>query len=223
MKNKTSGSCSGNTCSQDSCPTGDCSTCTSGPRLPPGILSKYDIDAPTADGILIWAEIDGDRIERSVHGLIGKAASLDAGRVFAVIFGDADRRSLCGELFEYGVDTVYHIRNTDLNGFRKDHFTTAMNEVSERVNPIAVFISGTLNGRALASSMAVKTNAEYVTDCTDVTVTAGEISISGTFGGPRNVTMDPRPVLSFIPGSFGTPGKQVGRKGTIMNRPFKTA
>jgi len=189
--------CSKDTCGQDQ----DCSTC-SGPRLPPGILSEYDLESSIDDGILIWAEIDDyGKAESSVYEIIGKAKQIDAGRVFAVLFGDADRKNLYNELFEYGVDTVYHIRNAVLNQYRPDDYVKAIRDVSERVKPAAIFISGTVRGNELAPMVSRKTGMQYSVDLEGLDV-------------PK--------VVSIIPGTFSMPDRDVGRRGSAMNIPFKT-
>ena len=189
--------CSKDTCGQDQ----DCSTC-SGPRLPPGILSEYDINAPIDDGILIWAEADDNgKIESSVYEIIGKAKELDAGRVFAVLFGDAERKLLYSDLFEYGVDTVYHIRNVVLNQYRPDDYVKAIKDVSERVKPAAILISGTVRGNELAPMVSKKTGMQYSVDLKGLDV-------------PK--------VVSIIPGTFAMPERDIGRRGSAMNIPFRT-
>ena len=188
--------CSKDTCGQDQ----DCSTC-SGPRLPPGILSEYDINAATDDGILIWVETDDSgKVEESVYEIIGKAKELDMGRVFAVLFGDADRKSLYNELFEYGVDTVYHIRNAVLNECRPDDYVKAIKDVSVRVKPAMILISGTVRGNELAPMVSEKTGMQY----------------SVGLEGP-----DVPKVASIIPGTFAISDRNVGRRGSAMNIPFR--
>ena len=189
--------CSKDTCGQDQ----DCSTC-SGPRLPPGILSEYDINAPIDDGILVWAETDDmGKTENSVYEIIGKAKELDMGRVFAVLFGDADRKNLYNELFEYGVDTVYHIRNVVLNQYRPDDYVKAIKDVSERVKPVAILISGTVRGNELAPMVSKKTGMQY------------SVGLKG---------LDVPKVVSIIPGTFAMPERDIGRRGSAMNIPFRT-
>ena len=200
-------SCS-KSCTQEQCSTGDCSTCTSAPRLPPGILSRYDIDGSTADGILVWAEVDdNEKIEPSVYEILGEARRLKAGRIFAVLFGDAEKKLLYSDLFEYGVDTIYHIRNGDLNPFRPNDYTMAIIDVTERTNPAMIMISGTVKGNELAPLIAKSLGAEYLQDDKNIPITA----------------VSPPKVLSFAPKTFKAPEREVGRKGTAMNRQFKTS
>ena len=195
------GSRSKDQCTKDSCSTGDCSTCSSAPRLPPGILSEYDINARTSDGILTWAEVNDDgMMESSVYGVLGRAKEMNAGRSFAILFGGVERKILYNDLFEHGVDTIYHIRNTSLDKFRPDDYATAINDVSDRIVPSAIFISGTVRGKELAPIVADKTGMGCFEDIGDMNV--------------------PHIVL-FANGVLKIPERETGRRGTVMNRQFR--
>lgn len=212
--------CSSGSCSTGSCPSDSSSPCSSENRLPPGILAQYDLDKPTADGSLVWLETEdgsGTEIMRSVIEIIGKIKQLDAGRIFGVVFGDAERKNVYGEAFAYGVDTIYHIRNAELNSFYANTYAEAIADVTERVNPSLIAISSTERGKEVISKVAAKLNGNVVR-CNDLKRSdKGEIVV---------VSDDPQipkafPMIALIPqGSFTMPQREDGRKGTAINKPF---
>ena len=62
--------CSGGNCSSGSCSGGSCQS--DDDRLPPGMLSRYDLNQDTGLGSLIWAETVDSKIDDAVIKLIGK-------------------------------------------------------------------------------------------------------------------------------------------------------
>ena len=99
-------------CGSGSCSTGGCSDDKD--RLPPGMLSVYDLNQQTGLGTLIWAETrekDGEvTIEPAVLEILGRIKEISDDRVFAMITGSAEIKPLYKILFGHGVDTLYHTR-----------------------------------------------------------------------------------------------------------------
>jgi Electron transfer flavoprotein, alpha subunit len=180
------------TCSMSgSCDSGECPT-----RLPPGILSEYDLNRSVADGILVWLDVNDGVIEKTSLEAVSKAKELDNGRVFGILFGDGERRSLYSEAFEHGVDSLYHIRSPELNMFRKDAYAEGIKEIAERVQSAVLMIPSTENGNVLMKRISEIFKREF----------AGLRGSSGPF-----------PVLVRINANEFTAKKEIGRKGTAMN------
>ena len=139
-------------CGSGSCSTGGCSDDKD--RLPPGMLSVYNLNQQTGLGTLVWAETvrDGDSI--SIHPavleILGKIKSISDDRIFAMITGSVEIKPLYKTLFEHGVDTIYHIRNKDMETYRPETYAECLADLSDRVNPMSIIIPGTPEeGRSL--------------------------------------------------------------------------
>lgn len=192
---------------------GDCSDGTCGEvRLPPGILNEYNITDDVTDGtMIIISSYDDDSIGSSSE-LIGKAKDLDIGRVFAVVFGDASRKEIYNELFEYGVDTIYHIRSAVLNEFNAERYSSAVLDVIQRVRPSLVLAFATANGKEMMSNVA-SVMGEDVMQCKE----QGCDLMPASTAAQRTST--PRLVV-VEQGTFPTIVRQDGRKGTALNIPY---
>jgi len=181
------------TCSMsNSCDSGECPT----DRLPPGILSEYDLNRPVADGIAVWLEVSGNGIERTSLEAVGKAKELDKGRVFGILFGDSEKRSLYDEAFEHGVDTLYHIRFPRLNTFHGNAYAESIREIIERVQPAVLMIPSTDNGNVLMEKISKMFKRVF--------------SVVSEFSGSF-------PVLVSADLHEFTAKKEEGRKGTVIN------
>ena len=173
----------------DSCDSGECPT-----RLPEGMLSEYDLTRQATDGIAVWLE-STDSIGTVSLEAVGKARELDNGRVFGILFGDSEKRSLYSEAFEYGVDTIYHIRSPGLNTFRKDAYAEAIKEITEKVRSAALMIPNTDNGSILMDALSTIFGREF----------SDREELSGPF-----------PALVCVHPGNGVK-RQEGRKGTAIN------
>ena len=212
-----SGDCSSGSCSADK------------DRLPPGMLSVYDLNQRTGLGTLIWAETvetdEGTRIHPAVFEILGKIREISDDRIFAMITGSADIRPLYQELFEHGVDTVYHIRCRDMEVYHPEAYAEALSDLSRRVDPMLIMIAGTRRGREVAPLAAAMLGTGLTADCTEIQEENGSILMTRpAFGGDLFATIlcTGSPQMATVrPGIFmpGTPEK--GRKGTVISRPFR--
>jgi Electron transfer flavoprotein, alpha subunit len=180
------------TCSiSGSCDSGECPT----DRLPPGILSEYDLNRPVADGIAVWLETSVTIGKVSLEA-VSKAKELDRGRVFGILFGDGEKRTLYSEAFEHGVDTIYHIRSPELDVFNGDAYAQAIREITDRVQAAVLMIPSTDNGNVLMEKISKMFKREF--------------SDLNEFRGPF-------PVLVRVNCNGLTAKKEIGRKGTAIN------
>lgn len=208
-----------------SCSSGSCSDPN---RLPPGILSQYDINQDTASGTLIWAETVSDdgnlRLHRSVPEITCKARELNDDRLFAVIFGNGDVRPLYDELFSYGVDSLYHIRNRDLEVYHPEAYAEAIADLADRIRPAAILMCGTPRGREVAPLTAAMLRTGLTADCTALESDGRLLTMTRpAFGGNiiATISCNGFPQMATVrPGTFVTPEPHMERKGTAINRPF---
>ena len=206
------GDCSSGSCSSGSCSSGSCSNDKD--RLPPGMLSVYNLDQQTALGTLIWAETVGDgdiSIHPTVFEILGKITEMSDDRIFAVAVGSIALKPLYKELFEHGVDTLYHIRNRELWTFDPKGYAEVLADVSSRVNPRLIVIPGTSAGKDIASYLSEILGSDAVY----------EIDPSSADRMMSENTTDRYPKILIVrPGTF-TPKKPVhGRTGTMISRMF---
>lgn len=209
-----------------SCSTG---TCSGGVRLPPGITSVYDLDKDVERGTMVWAEVEGegDEARVSVASLeaISQAASLGDERVFAVMMGPANHRRLADPMFEFGADTVYHVRGQGVESFQALSYAQSISEIIDRVKPAAFLCAATPRGRELAPCLAAKRGCGLTADCTGLRVDGpGLQMIRPAFGGNvlANVVCHTLPQMATLrPGAFPLPDPQTGRKGTVMTWTYR--
>lgn len=211
---------------------GSCSTCSNGEckdRLPPGMLTAYDLEQDVAEGIMVFAEVyehDGVwMLHPAVPGLIGKAAELSSGRVFAVMFGPSDLKPLSEQLFSMGVDTLYHMRCPSVKGFAPNAYADALAELCDRIRPASFLIPATPQGRELAPLTAARLGVGLTADCTILESDGRRLLMTRpALGGNILATIESSkfPQMATVrPGTFPSPSLEEGRKGTFIVRPFR--
>ena len=208
--------CSGGSCSGGSCQSDQ-------DRLPPGMLSRYDLDLDTGMGTLIWAETSDSKIDDSVIRLIGRIRSTSNDRIFAMITGPEEIRPLYDVLFSYGVDTIYHIRSKALEVFDADLYADALSDIARRINPMFVTFSATDRGDEVARLTGPSLDRDVGFDRKDVLkvddVLTIEKSDSGTITTFRGSFESPI-ITTVDTAGFDIPKRIEGRKGTVISRPF---
>ena len=182
------------TCSMNgSCDTGECQT-----RLPPGILSEYDLSTPVADGIAVWLELSGDRIRTTSLEAVSKAREMNTGRVFGIVFGDGGKRSVYSEAFEHGIDSLYHVRSPELNTFDPDAYGNSIKKLMNSIFPAVLFIPMTDDGLLLSETLSNRYGMTVV-----------------PFGHDQNGGSYPK-IMLIRKGEFKAVFEK-GRKGTVFN------
>lgn len=221
-----SGSCSGGSCSSGSCSGGSCSSGNYDDTLPPGMLAAYNLDQATADGILVYIETDGRTVHPAVKGVLGKAREISSGRVFAIMFAGIGGKALYDEIFSYGVDTLYHMRNSSVKEFQPITYADSMADVSHRIGPASILFAATPQGRELAPLVAARLGAGLTADCTGLESDGRTLIMTRpALGGNILATIrcDTFPQMATVrPGTFPDPTPEAGRKGTSFSRPYKS-
>lgn len=209
------------------CEGGSCSSCSSGgddpDRLPPGMLKCYNLNQSTADGALVLLETvsEGDsvRLMDVSAELLGKAKSIVDGRLFAVVFGGLEVKPLYPEIFGYGVDTLYHVRDRRLEIYMPEAYAECICEIIERINPATVLMGATPVGREIAPRVASAVGAGLTADCTDLRTDGRKLTATRpAFGGTLMADIDciGFPQMATVrPGVFPLPEKRTGQ-GTAI-------
>ena len=189
------------------------------------MLAAYNLDQNTADGILVYIETDGKTLHPSVRGILGKAREISSGRVFGIMFAGVGGKLLYDEIFSYGVDTVYHMRNSSVKEFQPITYAEAMADVSHRIGPASILFAATPQGRELAPLVAARLGAGLTADCTGLESDGRKLTMTRpALGGNILATIecDTFPQMATVrPGTFPDPMPEEGRKGTAFSRPYR--
>lgn len=215
--------------SEDSCSS--CQSCGDGnsERLPPGMLCQYNLNQETSDGILVFIELveteNGVSLHPSVPGILTKAREISEGRLFGVMFAKVDGKDLYDELFSYGIDTLYHMRNPKHHGYSPKAYSETLSDVVKRVSPSSVLLPATAIGRELAPLTAAILETGLTADCTDLKTENNRlIMIRPALGGNiiASIVSDSYPNMATVrPGAFTEIRKEEGRRGTAISLPYK--
>ena len=187
------------------------------------MLRRYDVNQSTADGILVFLEVerDGENAKLSDVGaeLLGKAKSICDGRLFAVAFGGLELKPLYPEIFGYGVHTLYHVRDRRLETYMPEAYAEVICAIIERIGPAVVLFGATPIGRELAPRVAASLGRGLTADCTELRADGRVMTATRpAFGGTLMADIDcvGFPQLATVrPGTFPRPEKRSGQ-GTAI-------
>lgn len=207
---------------EGNCPTGSCEQ--SGEcRLPPGMLSEYDLNAPTADGLMIWLEIKNDGsydIEGSSIELLCKAREIYEGRIFGVVFGDVELKPIYNKAFAFGIDTLYHVKNKRLTEFHPEAYCQSLEGIAKRINPSIILMSATSRGIELAPRLAASLEAGLVSNCLELNMDGNTLKMMcRPFNGSMvttNVCIGYPQMATVRPGTFKMTQEKKDAEGTVI-------
>lgn len=210
------------------CSGGSCSTCPSGSnddpdRLPPGMLKQYNLNQSTADGVMVWVETvvrDGrPRVSRVSSEILAASESMNEGRLFAVLFGGVEMKDLYSEIFGYGVDTMYHVRDRRLEAYHPEAYVECMASIAERIVPAVILMGATSKGRELAPRLASMLGTGLTADCTGLSMEGRSLRMTRpAFGGNLIAEIECKqfPQMATVrQGAFPTPEPREGQ-GTAI-------
>lgn len=199
-------------------------SCGSQERLPPGMLNEYDLDQKTAEGTLIWFETvrsdNGIRISDVSLEILSKVRSSSDMRIFGIVFGGEEIKSLYTAMYVRGVDTIYHVKDGRLSSFYPEAYADSIVKLSNRIDPAIILMGATPRGRELAPRVAALLDTGLTADCTALDFDGRVLSMTRpAFGGNlmATITCDTFPQMATIrPGVFPLENGEEGRKGTVI-------
>ncbi len=207
-----SGGCSDGSCSSDN------------DRLPPGMLSEYDLAQDTGLGSLIWTETENEVISESTMKLIGKMKKISDDRIFVMLTGPADIKPLYDILFSYGADTIYHFRSKQLENYNSVLYADALADLSGRINPMCILFPAGRKGSEIAEYLGRKLERPVDIDCTDISVVSNRLQTEGSGSVPMFRKHGKLPIIAtVITESFDSVTPVNGRKGTVIYRTFTSS
>jgi electron transfer flavoprotein alpha subunit len=149
------------------------------------------IDQPTEvmEGrtILTVAELTGSRLRGVSLELLGKGMELARklrGRLVAVLIGD-NVSDHAGELAAHGADKIYLIEGERLAHYNPYDYTAVLTTVIKQLQPFAVLIPSTANGRDYAPRVAARLGLGLTADCVGLELNGRNefIQLKPAFGG----------------------------------------
>ncbi len=210
------------TMSGESCSSGSCNE--PGKGLPPGMLKKYNLNQSPADGTVVWIETESREDEIMISNvsaeLVGMMRESYDARIFGVIFGGTEIKHLYTQLFEIGIDTLYHVRGPGVSSFSSEAYADALKEVCERIGPAVILLGGTEKGREISRLIAAKLKINMTEDCTGIRMNDRNLVADGRACGNNINLMASCPVFpqlaTICPGVYPMPEAVEGRKGTVI-------
>lgn len=160
---------------------------------------------------------------------------LGAGRVLADGLGQRLAAVVIGEDVEHGVavarefgaDVAYVVKGSAYREYSTDAFGDALVGLCRVHKPDTLLIGATVNGRDLASKVAVSLHTGLTADCTALSVEEGTGNVvweRPTFGGnlyARILCAESRPQMGTIrPGAFGLPCSRQNEAMEIVEAAF---
>jgi electron transfer flavoprotein alpha subunit len=150
--------------------------------------------------VLIVAEHADSHIAKPAFELLTLARRL--GDPVAVIFGESDD-TVAKALGEYGATRVLRVTDPAINEYLVAPKAEALAQIAESVQPVAILITSTPEGKEIAGRLAIKLGSGLITDATDIvadgtttqSVFAGNwtVAASVTHGAPI-VTIKPNAI-----------------------------
>jgi electron transfer flavoprotein alpha subunit len=118
----------------------------------------------------------------------------------AVVFGDA--AEVTDRLAEYGAEKIYHASGDDVESFLVAPKATAVAELVKSVQPAAVLLASTQEGKEIAGRLAVKLDNGLLTDAValDADGTATQVVFAGSGIVKSKVTRG-LPIVTIRPNS----------------------
>jgi electron transfer flavoprotein alpha subunit len=133
--------------------------------------------------VLIVAEHADSHVSKPALELLTLARRL--GEPVAVVFGDFDD-TVAKALGEYGAARVLWVTDPAINDYLVAPKAEALAQIADSMNPAAILITSTPEGKEIAGRLAVKLGSGLITDATDIA--ADGTTTQSVFAGNWTVT-----------------------------------
>jgi len=134
-------------------------------------------------GVLIVAEQVDSNVSKPTLELLTLARRL--GEPVAVVFGETDD-AITKTLGEYGATRVVFVADSSATEYLVAPKAEALGQIAASVDPVAILISSTPEGKEIAGRLAVKLESGLITDATDIA--ADGTTTQSVFAGNWTVT-----------------------------------
>lgn len=186
---------------------------------------------PGYSGVLVVAELRGGLLQPVSAELVGEGrrlADLAGFELHAVVLGSGCRNA-AEVLLQYGVDTVQMYDHPELEHFRSEPYTDALEDAVKRLRPAVALMAGTPKGRSLAPRLATRLRTGLTADCTalDLDGEGRLLQTRPAFGGDVMATIATptgRPQMATVRPSVMPPAEKVEwPAGEVIEVPFQPA
>jgi electron transfer flavoprotein alpha subunit len=133
--------------------------------------------------VLIVAEQVGSHVSKPTLELLTLARRL--GEPVAVVFGETDD-AIAKTLGEYGATRVIFVADSSVTEYLVAPKAEALGQIAASVEPVAILISSTPEGKEIAGRLAVRLESGLITDATDIA--ADGTTTQSVFAGNWTVT-----------------------------------
>jgi electron transfer flavoprotein alpha subunit len=133
--------------------------------------------------VLIVAEYADSHVSKPAFELLTLARRL--GNPVVVIFGETDD-TVAKALGEYGATRVLTVSDPAVNDYLVAPKAEALSQIAESLQPVAILITSTPEGKEIAGRLAVKLGSGLITDATDIG--ADGTTTQSVFAGNWTVT-----------------------------------
>jgi electron transfer flavoprotein alpha subunit len=133
--------------------------------------------------VLIVAEHVDSHVSKPALELLTLARRI--GEPVAVVFGDTSE-TIAKELGEYGAVRVLTVTDPAMDGYLVAPQAEALAQIAQTMQPTAILITSTPEGKEIAGRLAVKLGSGLITDATDVA--ADGSTTQSVFAGNWTVT-----------------------------------
>jgi electron transfer flavoprotein alpha subunit len=133
--------------------------------------------------VLIVADQVDSHVSKPALELLTLARRL--GEPVAVVFGDPDE-TVTKALAEYGATRVLSVSDPAINDYLVAPKAEALAQIAETVQPAAILITSTPEGKEIAGRLAVRLESGLITDATDIA--ADGTTTQSVFAGNWTVT-----------------------------------
>ena len=133
--------------------------------------------------VLIVAEQVDSHVSKPTLELVTLARRL--GEPVAVVFGETDD-AIAKTLGEYGATRVIFVADSSVTEYLVAPKAEALGQIAASVEPVAILISSTPEGKEIAGRLAVRLESGLITDATDIA--ADGTTTQSVFAGNWTVT-----------------------------------
>jgi electron transfer flavoprotein alpha subunit len=150
--------------------------------------------------VLIVAEHADSHVSKPALELLTLARRL--GEPVAVVFGDFDD-TVAKALGEYGAARVLWVTDPAINDYLVAPKAEALAQIADSMEPAAILITSTPEGKEIAGRLAVKLGSGLITDATDIAAdgTTTESVFAGNWTVTASVTQG-APVITVKPNAI---------------------
>ncbi|SKC38298.1 electron transfer flavoprotein subunit alpha/FixB family protein [Maledivibacter halophilus] len=140
-------------------------------------------------GIMVYSEINGEKIIDNSLELIGEAKRLAAKlgndtKVLAVLIGK-NVKDFSKELINYGADKVIIFEDNKLEYYRPDLYSEALEKIVNKYKPEIVLIGATYQGEEIGPTTAKKLDTGMAAHCVELRINDKRelVQVVPAFGG----------------------------------------